>query len=218
MADPMDYTMDDGHGQPAQITNAAQCQYQPHQAPNSTTFTSHSRDAHHYDPVHNTESWHGSGNGSQSRLSPPYAGTINTSQWTAPPSYGWQGFGEAHRGSQGPDAVYQQPSGLMGTSHSPWAEPRAYEPHPTSFGYIPGMYSENGGSSGSNDAARSSLTASIHSHGSPMRRYPTMGSLPDDYVRRTARTRNDAMRALNAQMRAEAIEAAGEKFYYAHLP
>ena len=208
MAAPMDYTMDEGHGQPAPIPNPAQCQYQPHQSPSN--FVAQSRDAPHYDPVHNTESWHGNGNGPQSRPAPPYAGP--PSQWTTPAAYGWQGFGDANRGPQGPDTVYQQPPGFMVTPHPPWAEPRGFEPHSTSFGYIPGMYSD-AGSGGPNNGLRGSLTASMHAQGSAMRRYPTMGSLPEDYARRTARTRNDAVRALNAQMRAEAVEAAGEKTF-----
>ncbi|KAG0651001.1 putative RING finger [Hyphodiscus hymeniophilus] len=199
--------MDEGHGQPAHIPNTSQCQYPPHHSPSSSAFTSQSRDAHHYDPVHNTESWHGNANNPPSRPGPPYAGTISTPQWTMPAAYSWQGFGEAHSGSQGPDIAYQQPPGFAGTIHSPWGEPRGFEPHSASFGYIPGMYSD-GPSNGPNAAARSSLTASLQSQVYPMRRHPTTGPLPDDYIRQAARTRNDAVRALDAQLRAEAIEAA----------
>jgi hypothetical protein len=209
MADPMDYTMDEGHGHPAQISNTApQCQYQ--QPPNSNGYASQSRDAHHYDPVHNTESWHGNGNGPHSRPGPPYAGTVGGSQWATPTYGSWQGFGEAHRGSQGPDVPpYHQP-GYMAMPHSPWGQPRGYEPHSTSFGYVPGMYGENSGSNGPNTVTRSSLAASTHSQGPPSRRYPTIGHLPDDYARRATRTREDTLRTMSARLR-EQREAAGKE-------
>lgn len=217
MADPMDYTMDEGHGQPAQIPNTApQCQYQPpHQSPNSNSFAFQPHDAHHYDPVHNTESWHANGRGLLNRHAHPYP-PLSASQ-LPPPTYGsWQGYSEAHRGSQGPDVpAYPQQSGFMGMPHSPWGEPRGYEPHPTSFGYTPGMYGENGAPNGPNNVVRNSLMASTHSQGSPMRRYPTMGHLPDDYVRRAPRTREEALRNY-ARLREER-EAAGEQSYNIHL-
>ena len=223
MADAMDYTMDNGHGQPAPNPNAVpQCQYQqPHQSPNSNSFPPQSRDAHHYDPVHNTESWHNAnGTGAQSRPPLPYAGTHSThsmSQWATPAYSSWQGFGEAHRGSQGLDVpAYPQQPGFMNMPHPPWGEMRGYEPQPTSFGYIPGMYGGNGASSESGTAGRSSLTASTHTHGSPMRRYPNVGQFQDEYVRRAARTREDAVRALNSRLREER-EAASKQTSVSYL-
>lgn len=216
MADPMDYTMDGGHGEPAQNSNSVpQCQYRsPHSSPNSNTFASQSRDAHHYDPVHNTESWHQpNGTGSQSRQPPQYGGTHNLSQWGTSPwgMPSWTGLGEAHRGSQGADLpVYPQQPGFMGMPHpSSWGEMRGYEPPVTSFGYIPGVYGGNGDSAEPNAAGRSSQTTSTPSQASPMRRYTNIGQIQQAYVERAARTREEAVRNLNARLRAER-QAAGK--------
>ena len=204
MADPMDYTMDEGPGQPAPDPNSVpQCQYQQsQQSVNTPTFPFQPRDAHHYDPVHNTDSWHNaSGTGAQSRPPLPYAGTHSISQWATPPYSGWQGFGEPLRGSQASDGqAYPQQPGLMGLPHPSWSM-RGYESQATSFGYIPGMYGGNGALSEPNATARSSLTTSTHAHHSPMRRYPNMGQFQDEYVRRAARSREEAMRAVALRMR-----------------
>jgi hypothetical protein len=215
MADPMDYTMDEGHGEPVQNSNPVpQCQYRsPHASPNSNSFASQSRDAHHYDPVHNTESWHqANGPGSQSRQPPSYVGTHSISQWGAP-SWGmpsWPGLGEAHRGPQGPDSpVYPQQPGFTGMSHpSSWGEMRGYEPQTTSFGYIQGFYGGNGDSAEANPAGRSPQTTSTLSQAS--RRYTNIGQIQQAYVERATRSREEAMRNLNARLRAER-EAAGKQ-------
>lgn len=213
MADPMDYTMDEEHGQTATIPNSApQCQHsRPHQSPNSNTFPPQSRDAHHYDPVHNTESWHGAnGAGAQSRPPLPYAGTQSISQWAAPAYSSWGNFGDAHRGAQGPDVQgYPQQSGFMGMPHPPWGEMRGFEPHQLPFGYIPGMYGGNGASGEPNVAGRNSVPASSHPQGSPMRRYPNNGQFREDYARRALNNREEAVRAFNSRLREER-EATGE--------
>jgi hypothetical protein len=208
--DPMDYTMDEGHGQPAQNLNAGtQCHYQPsHQSPNPSSFNSQSRDAHHYDPVHNTESWHPNRNHAPSRPSPPHAGTHSHSLWSTPTyDSSWQGFGESRRQGHDVPAFPGQP-GFMNMPHAPWGEARRYEP--PSFGYIPGMYAENGITAASNAASRGSMPPSTHSHDSPMRRYPTMGDLPEDYARRVTRAREDNLRNLNSNRMRDGRAAAGK--------
>lgn len=93
--------------------------------------------------------------------------------------------------------------------HPPWGDIRDYEAQATPFGYIPGMYGGNGASSEPSAIGRSSLTASTHMHGSPMRRYPNMGQFQDEYVRRVARVREEAARGVTSRMREER-EAEGE--------
>jgi hypothetical protein len=202
--------MDESHGQPAQIPNTApQCQYQPSQrSSNSNSLSFQPQDAHHYDPVHNTDTWHTNNQGLNPY--PPLFPPHSASQLPDPIYRGWQGYGEPHRGPQGLDApVYPQPSGYGGMPHSPWGEPRSYEPHPTSFAYTPGVYGENEATSGPNAAARSSVTASIHSQGSPIRRYPNLGHLPDDLGPRGPRSREETLRNYNERVR-QSREAAGE--------
>jgi hypothetical protein len=134
--DPMDFTMDEGP-QNQHPSTGPRCQYQQAQQPStSNTFNPSSREAHHYDPVHNTDSWfHANGNAGQARSQ--YSTPQNIPQWNPGPYVpisGWRGFGEAHtrdRISEPPD--YMPPAGFMGMSNSPWAEIQGYEPLP--FGY-----------------------------------------------------------------------------------
>jgi hypothetical protein len=182
--DPMDYTMDDQQSPPANAAHNCQYQHQQQQQrqhlQNPGSFTQHSRDAHHYDPVHNTESWYGpNGPGAQSR--PVYAGMQNISHWGQNP-YGpipnWQGLGEAHAGTRGPDIRgYRQHPSFMGMG-SPWGEPRSYESLP--FGYFP--IHSNGLPEPSNPV-RSSFTAPMPTSANPMPPQNSSALQPDNTQR-----------------------------------
>ena len=127
--------MDDG--QQVQNPNAAvppQCQYHQHHRPNLTSFPPLPRDAHHYDPVHNTESWH-QANAAGAQTRSQYAAAMNAwSPGPFVPMNGWQAFGEAPAAARGPDGpAFGQQAGFMGMPNSPWTEMRGFEPPP--FGY-----------------------------------------------------------------------------------
>ena len=80
---------------------------------------------------------------------------------------------------------------------------RGYEQQATSFGHVPAIYGGNGDSAEPNTAGRNSQTTSAVSQASPMRRYSNIGQVQQAYVERTVRSREEAMRNLNARLRAE---------------
>jgi hypothetical protein len=128
--------MDDSHPSRQQNNNASRCPYVPPPQLPSLNFGSHSRENQHYDPVHDTHSWHTS---SSSNLPnrPNFTLPQNLPQWQSSPYapvHSWD-FGEYHPGNQPYHSdVYGQrarggPAG--GLSNSPWNG--GFEP--MSFGY-----------------------------------------------------------------------------------
>lgn len=141
--DPMEYTMDDN-----QLPNPSpQCQpQQPHQHSGTGSFTSAAREAHHYDPVHNTDVWfHGSP--TDPHVRPPYAAPQNIPSWASrhyTPLQSRQAFGDTTADALGIERQGNRPQpSYMGMAGSHWAPGRDFDmglPH----GYFHGPYGTNG--------------------------------------------------------------------------
>jgi hypothetical protein len=128
-------------GQQLQQPNIPGCnQYnQPQQSQPSPNFSSRPQNAHHYDPVHNTDTWF-----SQSR--PQFGAPQNLHQYpgTHAPLASWQAYGQARSGMYGDGHNYaesqtQRPHGFPGIANgNSWGEFRGYE----SFGYPAQMHAQ----------------------------------------------------------------------------
>lgn len=215
--DPMEYeyTISDGH-QP-QHPNASQCtDYQRHQSSSSNNFPPHPQNAHHYDPVYNTDSWF-----QQSR--PQFTAPQNISQWGPGPHVpisSWQGFGDTYGGMRDDNSVYRPTTGFAGMPNtSPWSEQlRGHEPLP--FGYNQYLHSHNAnppmGDSGNTRVSMASAPSGAASHFPQANRFdnarrnrnslniPSTGSGPNDNAAnnefsRTVRTSREDMRIAQAQ-------------------
>ena len=154
--DPMNFSIDDGeHTHPS--SSAPRCQYQQSQPPSvQGSFSSPSRDAHHYDPIHNTDSWYQLDNSAgQGRSRAPPA----LSQWGG--SYvhtnTWQGFGDGQARLGGELTDHLPQTAFMGIPNIPWNEMQGYDAGP--FGYSPFMNVQN--------RATAPVTSSTGRHAAP---------------------------------------------------
>lgn len=128
--EPMDYTMDDGRPSQQQNTPQRSCPsyLQPQHSPQVNTFSPQARDAHHYDPIHNTDVWYQTSN-AQSRPNYVASQHPNMPSWSQVPhvpAQNWAGFGESYGGIRGPEEPgYRGPAGLP-AAH--WDGMANYEP------------------------------------------------------------------------------------------
>lgn len=175
--DPMDFSMDGAdHDQPP--PSAPRCQYSQHPPSSGSSFSSASRDAHHYDPIHNTESWYpansyDAASQSRSRTLPSFG------QWNPPhyaPSNAWQPYAD-EQGHARPraDAPSQQ-SAFMSMPNSSWV------PDMSSFDSIsfahPLMYMRGEGTPAATLVSeRTAPPAATPTPAQPT--YPRMNSRPD---------------------------------------
>jgi len=136
--------MDEGHSAPPHNATSRCPAMQTYQTPNSFGSRS-SGDAHHYDPVHNTDIWY-PGNASNGSNRHPYTAPQNISPWGHPGAlnsiYSRQGFMEGHPGGLGSEGSgLRSQASFVGLPVSPWADAR------DSFNYGPyvhGRSSNNG--------------------------------------------------------------------------
>lgn len=161
--DPIDYSMDDaGLAQPSS-SSAPRCQYQHAQPPpGEGSFSSPARDAHHYDPIHNTDSWSqidGSAGPGRARALPSFQ--WNPGQFVHPGSWQSLGHGHARLRADVPDSV--QPAGFVGVPNPSWNEmPAPYDPVPFTHGPFMSPPSRRAASV-SSSTARTAAPASIPS-------------------------------------------------------
>jgi hypothetical protein len=136
--DPMDFTMDEAQAshQPPHAAHRHQCQ--PSQSSSSAnSFTPHTRDSQHYDPVYDSSSGWYQANNTNAASRPSYTAPENIPHWGISPYLpvpSWQGQGLAdvqHSGSQVQDSsTFSRQSRFMGM---PWNEMRGFDSSP--FGY-----------------------------------------------------------------------------------
>ena len=115
----MDWTNDDPQHPP---NTAPGCQYQQPSNTRNSASQAHDR---HYDPVHDTSTWHPySGVNSQTRPSFPQSPQSNFSQWsTGSYTSSWSRFGELQAATQGQGqdpSSHRPQSGSIGIPHSSW--------------------------------------------------------------------------------------------------
>jgi hypothetical protein len=120
--------------QPPNTGHRHQCQpSQP--SSNANSFTPHTRDGQHYDPVYDSSGWYQTNN-TNAPSRPLYTAPENIPHWGVSPflpvsSWQSQGLADAqHSGSQGQDPSAFRQSRFMGV---PWNEMRGFDPSP--FGY-----------------------------------------------------------------------------------
>lgn len=131
--DPMDFTMDEAQATHHSSSAAHRHQCQPSQpSSNPNSFSPHTRDSQHYDPVYDSGTWY-QANNAQGRA--PYAAPENLHWSVSPflPVPNWQGQGQGladgqHSGGQ--DSTTFRQSRFMGV---PWNEMRGFDPSPYGF-------------------------------------------------------------------------------------
>jgi hypothetical protein len=129
--DAMDFTMDEAQANHHPPSNSHRHQCQPSQPPsNSTSFSPHTRDNQHYDPVYDSGAWY-QANNAPTRAPYPAPDNIHWGGNSFLPAPSWQGQGLGdgqHSGGQDPTTFRQ--SRFMGV---PWNEMRGFDPSPFAF-------------------------------------------------------------------------------------
>jgi hypothetical protein len=151
-----------------QPNNAPRCQYAPPQLP-SLNFGSHSRENHHYDPVHETRPWHTNA-GTNNPNRPTFQPQHGVPQWQSTPFapvHSWEGFTDFHPGGQSynsdiSDRQRARGGPVGGVSNSPWNggfEPMSFgynAPPPTEPGSTTNNHHANANPSGGREFSRDS--------------------------------------------------------------
>jgi hypothetical protein len=178
--DPMDYSMDNADPAHPSSSSAPRCQYHHPQPPSGeSSFSSPARDAHHYDPIHNTDSWYqidGSAGPGRARALPGFG------QWLPgqfSQSSSWNPLAEAHARLRGdmPDAAHS--AGFVGASSQGWNEMPRYD----SLSFSPFTNGNRWPASGGRTAAPPSVSSSMPPVASSNASAP-----PTSYPRRETRS------------------------------